>query len=71
MKSGNKQLVLNFNEQIQYRYLVLRGIYLIFYFTDFHVWFIMDKERVTAEVILELKKAQDALKESQRTASSY
>ena len=31
----------------------------------------MDKERVTAEVILELKKAQDALKESQRTASSY
>ena len=38
-----------FNEQIQYRYLVLRGIYLIIlYFTDFHVWFIMDKERVTA-----------------------
>ena len=31
VKSGNKQLVLDFNEQIQYRYLVLRGIYLIFY----------------------------------------
>ena len=28
--------------------------------------FIIDKERVTAEVMLELKKAQDALKESQQ-----
>ena len=32
-------------------------LFYILYFSDFHVWFIMDMERVTADIILELKKA--------------